>query len=104
MTGQKPKPAKQDESKPESNESEPTKEKRMTISGGVPHPVDRSFYDPKQDCVIDVIRIDRSVQNKRGDWIDVVLYRHQYCKDEEIQAKYRRKSSAVVDVEVAIDG
>lgn len=104
MTVKKQKPAKQDKTGPDFEKSKPTKEKRMTMSGGIPHPVERSFYDPQQGCVIDVIRIERSVQNKKGEWIDIVFYRHEYCKDESIQEKYRRKASAPVELEVVVDG
>lgn len=103
MTGQKTKPAKQDGSTPDENE-EPKKVKRTTLSGGVLHPVDRSYYDPKQDCVIDVIRVEKSVQDKKGNWSDIVIYRYQFCKDEEIQAKYRHKENVSIDVEVEVNG
>jgi hypothetical protein len=66
--------------------------------GGIPREVERSFYDIRQDCVIDVLRIPKVVQNRAGVDQEVVIYRHVYCKDESIQAKYQRGTLTQVEV------
>jgi hypothetical protein len=90
--------------RPDSTPTEPdatpeVKAPRIAVGpGGIPREVERSFYDVRQDCVIDVLRIPKVVQNRRGEDQEVVIYRHVYCKDENIQAKYQRGNAKQVEV------
>ncbi len=78
--------------------STPKKAERTALSSGISYPVERSFYDPQQDCVIDVLRVEKIVRDRKGNDTTVTIYRHEYCKDEDIQAKYRRQPDAQVEV------
>jgi hypothetical protein len=69
----------------------PKPEPRMhVVPGRIPRKVLRTFYDAKQDCVIDEIEIPKIVQNRRGEDVDVTITRLVFSRDEALQAKYRR--------------
>jgi hypothetical protein len=80
---------------------------RTHDTGGMNRPVLRSFYDPKQDCVIDVVGIKRNVRTLGDDGVSKVVSvtteRHVFCNDEAIQEKYKRpvevQKVEVTDVE-----
>lgn len=71
---------------------------RVHIIRGIPRPVVRSYYDPRQNAVVDVLQIDKTVQTRTGPR-EVTLFRHVYCNDDSIQAKHK-KSDEVVELEV----
>lgn len=75
------------------------KPKRVHVIGGIPHPVVDTYFDPAQNAVIDVIEKTKIVQNRRGDDVEVTIYRHTYCNDKDLQAKFKRDGSARVRVE-----
>jgi len=83
-------------------ESEPKtkKEPRFhVVEGRIAREVVRTFYDPNQDCVIDVIKVPKIVVNRKGEEKEVFLTRKVYCRDEALQAKHRR-GDAPVDIEI----
>ena len=49
---------------------------------GVSWPVARSYYDPNRGHVMDVLEIKRTVNNKRGEPVEVTYYSHVRCLDE----------------------
>lgn len=74
-------------------ESKPENQKRMALSGSRSYPVERSFYDPRQNCVIDVLRVEKIVKDRAGNDVNIVVFREQYCKDEALQAKYKQAAT-----------
>ena len=69
---------------------------RMNTFGRTPKPVVRSYYDPRQNCVMDVIEVTKKV-TIHGNTQTVTFHRHVLCSDEELQAKYA-KSNGKVDI------
>ncbi len=62
----------------------------------IPHPVLRAYYDPSQNCVVDVVEIKVKVPGKYGaPPKEVTLEQHIYCDNEEIQKQHRRNNSVV---------
>jgi len=75
--------------------AKPKKVKRMHAPDGqIPLEVVRTFYDPILDMVKDVVKVPKIVQNRRGDDIDVTITRVVRCRDEAIQQKYCRGTTA----------
>lgn len=72
---------------------------------GISYPVIRSYYDGKQDAVIDVVEVTKSTPRKNGTVRTSTVLRHVFCKDAALQAKYSRKqaqqdvSQVIADVE-----
>lgn len=80
------------------NDEAPTQENtRFHEYAGQLYPIERTYYDVKQDTVIDVYRVTKVVQTKGGDK-EVTLLKHARSNDEALQAKYRRGSSKTVEV------
>ena len=70
------------------------------VPGRIDRKIVRSYYDPKQDVVKDVLEVPKVVQNRRGHDVDVTLYVHVRSRDEALQAKYRRGDAPVnIDIE-----
>jgi hypothetical protein len=82
-------------------EAKPKKEPRWhRVPGRIDREIVRSYYDPKQDAVKDVLKIPKIVQNRRGDDIEVVLYVHVRSRDEELQKKWQRGNAPLnIDIE-----
>jgi len=72
------------------------KPKRTALLYGIPRDVIRSYYKADEDCVVDVLALPKTVQDRKGHDVDIVLQRHVFCKDEAIQAKYRRGNDTEV--------
>lgn len=81
-----------EKAKTESPKSEP---RMHVVKGRIPRKVVRTYYDPRQDCVIDVVEVPKLVVDRHGNEREVILQRALYCRDEAIQAKYRRADAAV---------
>ena len=91
-------------SKNESNQepsvvAEPHKETRVHAKPGrIPLEIVRTYYDPVQNCVIDVVKKEKIVKNRKGNDETITLEKHVFCLDEEIQAKYKRKPGRMIEV------
>lgn len=64
--------------------------------GRIPRKVVRTYYDPKHNVVKDVVEVPKTVQNRRHEDVDVKLYVHVLCLNEELQKKYCRTDEHVM--------
>ncbi len=89
-------------SKVDTKAAEPTQEKpkRFHVVRGIPHEVVKSQFDPKGNCVIDTIEVKKVVKNRKGDDVEVTLYRRLRSPDEALQAKHQVNHGGLVDLEV----
>lgn len=73
---------------------------RCHVVRGISYPVVRSYFDSRRGAVVDVIRVNKTVQDRRGNIKDVELFRHVVCPDQDIQTRFAQKDTRV---EVNID-
>lgn len=85
---------------PSTPEATKTKVPRFHVVRGISYPVIRSYYDPRQNVVIDVVEVAKTVPSKFGEPRKVTVNRHILCNDADLQARYKRKEEVteVVDV------
>ena len=64
---------------------------RPARKGGREFPVVRSYFSPQQNCVIDVLEVEKTIPARLGQpATTAIIHRHVYCQDEAVQAKYKR--------------
>ena len=66
-------------------------------------PVARSYYHPQLNAVVDVLEVTKTVRGNNGrPDREITLEKHTLCRDERIQAKYKRPE-VKVEVPTIID-
>lgn len=75
------------------------KEQRYVTVRGIKHAVVKSQFDVKANCVIDTVEVKKIVKNRKGDDVEVTLYKKGRCMDPAIQAKYAVSGSNLINVE-----
>lgn len=95
-----------DTTKPEAPAETAAKKERPQRSAtlnGRSWPVLRSYYNPKQNCVVDVLEVTKLVPQK-GDSPpkEVKIQKHTRCRDERIQ-KAHCKPENIVEVPTMLD-
>lgn len=74
------------------------------VPGRIPRKIVRTYFDPIQGCVIDVLEIPKMVRSHKGELEEIFVQRKVFCRDEAIQAKHAPTNAPVDIVEVDVNG
>lgn len=80
-----------------------SKPARMVTFQGIAYPVIRTYYDVRQDLVLDVFEKTKTVPTRGGGFKDITLTCTVLCDNADLQKKYRRGDSQKVEVNVDVE-